>query len=203
MLTLTNEVFNATSTYVNGSEDDIQLNDVSADERLEMVLIPPGRFLGLTDLPSLRRVDYLLVYTAFTSLVLLSNLVKGLGFFAFSMKICNNIHQAMVHSLVRAKCSFFTLNSAGTILNLYSHDLNILDEALPFAFFNMLTIFLQIGTVIFLLVWANWYTCFLVVFFLVSLWYVRKFYVSASRDLKRTEAEGKIGLQWIYNQLID
>lgn len=96
----------------------------------------------------------------------------------------------MANVLVRARPSFFSKTPGGEILNYFSKDMDIVDEAIPMSFFNMLTIFLQIGTVIILLVLANVWTIPAILIFIVMLSSIRKYYVTTSRDLKRIDGEG-------------
>ena len=61
--------------------------------------------------------------------------------------------------------------------------------SIPMSFFNMLTIFLQIGTVILLLVLANVWIIWAILLFILVLRFIRSFYITTSRDLKRMEGE--------------
>jgi ATP-binding cassette subfamily C (CFTR/MRP) protein 4 len=95
----------------------------------------------------------------------------------------------MVTVLVGARLSYFFQHAGGTTLNYFSKDMDVIDEMIPMIFFNMLTIFLQIGSVIVLLILANVWISWAILLFILGLSSIRKFYVTTSRDLKRMDGE--------------
>ncbi|CAL8110800.1 unnamed protein product [Orchesella dallaii] len=141
----------------------------------------------LSHLDNLEQHMYLYIYLGLTITVFLTNLAKAVAFFQYSMRICTNIHEKMLGSLLRAMPAFFDKNNSGRIMNRFTKDVGVIDEQIPFAFFDMWTIFLQVITVIFLIIFAIWYSVFAVVLFLLALGYVRGYYVTTSRELKRID----------------
>lgn len=145
----------------------------------------------LENLDNLKQNMYLYIYLILTAIVFLTNLAKAFAFFQYCMRISTNLHEKMLRCLVRAKPVFFDKNPSGRILNRFTRDVSVIDTDLPFSFFDMWTIYLQVGTVIILVIFANWYTVFPIFIFLLMLGYVRGYYVATSRDLKRIDGTSK------------
>ncbi|ODM94951.1 Multidrug resistance-associated protein 4 [Orchesella cincta] len=141
----------------------------------------------LSHLDNLEQRMYLYIYLILTIIVFLTNLAKAVAFFQYSMRICTNIHERMLKSLLRAEPAFFDKNHSGRIMNRLTKDVSVIDEAIPFAFFDFFTIFLQVITVIALIIFAIWYSVVAVIVFLLALGYVRGYYVTTSRELKRID----------------
>lgn len=141
----------------------------------------------VSSLDNLEQRLYLYVYIVLTLIVFLANLAKAVTFFHYCLRICTRVHKLMLSSVIRTQPSFFEKNPSGRIMNRFTKDMAVIDEQIPFLFFNMFTIFLQVATVIFLIILAIWYSAVAVVIFLFLLWYLRKYYVTTSRDLKRID----------------
>lgn len=164
------------------SNDSIATNTTSTFEDFENFL---------RSLDNLEQHLYIYVYLILTTIVFLTNLAKAVAFFKYCMRISTRIHEKMLESLLRATPSFFERNTQGRIMNRFTKDMSTIDEQIPFLFFDMWTIFLQVGTVILLIVVAIWYSVVPVIVFLFLLGYVRGYYVTTSRDLKRIDGTSK------------
>jgi len=151
-------------------------------------------------LDNLEQHWYVYVYLILTSIVFFTNLAKAFGFFSYSIRISTRIHEKMLTSLLRAKPSFFEKNTQGRIMNRFTKDIKTIDEQIPLSIFEMWAMFLQVCTVILLIVVAIWYSVLLVIVFLLLLRYVRGYYVSTSRDLKRIDGTSK--LEPFFKQII-
>jgi len=76
-------------------------------------------------------------------------------------------------------------------MNRFTKDIGALDELLPFAFFDAVTIFLLLVSMVILIVIANYYIIVPTVLLMLSLYFVRRYYIATARDVKRIEAISK------------
>jgi len=107
------------------------------------------------------------------------------------MRSSTTLHNTMFQGVTRAAMHFFNTNPSGRILNRFSKDLGQVDEILPSVMMDVMQIFLAIlGIVVVLCIVNVWYI--LATFVLVVVFYfLRVFYLSTSRDVKRLEAVSK------------
>lgn len=99
-----------------------------------------------------------------------------------------SMHDGLVTSVCRAPMSFFDTTPIGRILNRFSKDVYAIDESLPDSLFSFLsTTFTVVGTFS-----TIGYVIpeFLAVipFMLVAYFYVQRYYIASSRELKRWDA---------------
>ncbi|XP_051774742.1 ATP-binding cassette sub-family C member 3 isoform X3 [Erpetoichthys calabaricus] len=98
------------------------------------------------------------------------------------------IHQQMLHSILRSPLGFFEATPSGRILNRFSKDVDTIDTHIPDnidiwmrTFWYTVTVFLVCSalTPVFLIV---------IVPLMMFYWWVQRFYVATSRQLKRLES---------------
>lgn len=79
----------------------------------------------------------------------------------------------------------------GRIMNRFTKDIGNLDEYLPLSMFDTLDIGLRIiGTIVIIIV-ANYYFVVPAILLLTAYWYIRNFFVTTSRGIKRVETISK------------
>lgn len=76
-------------------------------------------------------------------------------------------------------------------MNRFTKDLNYIDEHLPVAFYDYVTVLLQLFGMLAINILANYFVAVPAVILLICLWKLREFYLSTARDLKRIESVGK------------
>jgi len=76
-------------------------------------------------------------------------------------------------------------------MNRFTKDIGSMDELLPYAFFDAVTIFLLMVTMVTLIIIANAYMAIPTAVLLVLLFLVRAYYIHTARDVKRIEAVSK------------
>ena len=112
-------------------------------------------------------------------------------FFHLCMKSSVALHDTMFNKIIRAPCRFFDVNPVGRILNRFSKDMGSMDELLPPAFFDVLTIGLTIagilGVILAVQPWVVIPTAVLGVVFVL----LRRFYMASARDIKRLEGTAR------------
>ncbi|CAL8129140.1 unnamed protein product [Orchesella dallaii] len=131
---------------------------------------------------------YIWIYTIFVFSVAIATHLKAIGFFTYCLRISVNIHEKMFSGIIRAPVKFFDDNPSGRIMNRFSKDLSSMDENLPAAFIDVIEIGLVMIGVIFIVVLSNFYVIVPSVLLILSLGFIRKFYIKTARDVKRLEA---------------
>lgn len=104
------------------------------------------------------------------------------------MRASRNLHNMMFRGLTRARMYFFHTNPSGRILNRFSKDMGQVDEILPSVMIDVIQIFLQLSGIIVVIAVVNpWFIiptiCVGLIFY-----FLRWYYLSASRNIKRVEA---------------
>ncbi|TVY84375.1 ABC transporter FUM19 [Lachnellula suecica] len=111
-----------------------------------------------------------------------------------------NIHLEALHTLIRAPLRFFTATDTGVIINLFSQDLNLIDTELPNALLNTLFGIFQVLGQGAVLLTSSPYMGISYPFLGVLLYFVQKFYLSTSRQLRLLDLEAKSPL---YTHFLD
>ena len=76
-------------------------------------------------------------------------------------------------------------------MNRFTKDIGSMDELLPAAFFDALSIFLLMGGTIIIVIITNYYVIVPAIALLTSLVLIRRFYIKTARHVKRIEAVSK------------
>lgn len=130
---------------------------------------------------ALLRVMQLLCITGCASLVLIL-IVKNTG---------AELHHAAITTVLRAPITFFTTTDTGIVLNLFSQDTTIIDVELPLAYLNVvLAIAAALGMAI-VAALGSPYLAISYPFLMALLWFIQKFYLRTSRQLRLLDLEAK------------
>ncbi|TNM94227.1 hypothetical protein fugu_002403 [Takifugu bimaculatus] len=131
---------------------------------------------------------YLSIYSGLTAAAVVFGYTRCFLIFHKLVRSAQHLHDSMFHAIIRTSVHFFDVNPIGRILNRFSKDIGLMDSKLPITFVDFYQLFLQnVGVVA---VAASIIPVMLVpilpllLFFL----YLRRFYLSTSRDVKRLEA---------------
>lgn len=113
------------------------------------------------------------------------------------MKASRNLHNTMFNGVTRARMYFFHTNPSGRILNRFSKDMGQVDEMLPAVMIDVIQIFLQLGGIIIVIAVVNYY--FIIPTLIVGLifYYLRDYYLTSSRNIKRIEATSKFYIRYM------
>ncbi|KAJ8957017.1 hypothetical protein NQ318_012189 [Aromia moschata] len=131
------------------------------------------------------------LYATMVILHVVLNLVKYYALLKFCRNASIHIHQAMSSRVVAAAMSFFDTHFIGNILNRFSHDLNNIDENIPWLLPGLINvIFSCIGGIV-LVASVNWIFLIPSCVFLVLMVCLRMVYISTGRSLKRLGAAAK------------
>nr|CAB3219629.1 multidrug resistance-associated protein 1-like [Phallusia mammillata] len=98
------------------------------------------------------------------------------------------LHANMLHSIMRAPMAFFDTTPLGRVMNRFSKDVYLVDEVIPRCLSTFLsTMFLTLAT-FFVIIFSTPIFAVVVIPILILYWFVQRFYVRTSRQLKRLES---------------
>ena len=131
---------------------------------------------------------YLAIYASLIlGYMLISILREGTSFYG-SLTASREIHRRLLKSVSRAKFSFFDSTPLGQIMNRFSKDLEAVDQEVAPIALSMINCLASVITIVILIsVITPW---FLIAGVFITALYVviGRFYIRASRDLKRLES---------------
>lgn len=131
---------------------------------------------------------YLIIYAVIGIGGMVVALFKDLWLFYGSLTASWSIHQRLMVSVSRAKFKFFDVTPLGQIMNRFSKDLESVDQEVAPIAIGVMSCALSIATTIALICTIT--PGFLIAAFFISLLYffIGRFYIRSSRDLKRLES---------------
>lgn len=134
---------------------------------------------------------YLGIFAFWCFCVLFLAILRAIISFHLLAKSNQNLHNRMLHSVMRYPMSFFILNPAGRILNRFSKDMGSLDEMLPFILVDLINqVFMVLGIFVMLSLMNAW--VLLVIVPIILLFFLtRTYFLKSFRCVKRIEAKNK------------
>ncbi|CAO1302137.1 unnamed protein product [Diamesa tonsa] len=127
-------------------------------------------------------------FTILTVLTVVTTLTRSIMFFNIAMKASKKLHDAMFTGVTRATMYFFGTNPSGRILNRFSKDMGQIDEILPSIMIDVIQIFLSLFGIVVVLSIVNPYNLIPTAVLGILFYFMRKFYLMSSRNIKRMEA---------------
>ncbi|XP_034472333.1 probable multidrug resistance-associated protein lethal(2)03659 [Drosophila innubila] len=127
-------------------------------------------------------------FAAINIALILFSVLRTILFFNVSMHSSTQLHDSMFRGITHAAMYFFNTNPSGRILNRFAMDLGQVDEVLPAVMLDCIQIFLTLTGIITVLCISNPWYLINTFAMLLSFYYIRDFYLSTSRDVKRLEA---------------
>lgn len=131
------------------------------------------------------------IFTALTIATVALTLSRSFLFFNVAMKASMALHDLMFSGITKATMYFFNTNPSGRILNRFSKDMGQIDEVLPMTIVDVFQIFLALAGIIAVVAVVNPYTLIPTIFIAILFYYLRRFYLMSSRNLKRMDAISK------------
>ncbi|KAH8395710.1 hypothetical protein KR222_010260, partial [Zaprionus bogoriensis] len=115
-------------------------------------------------------------------------MLRTLLFFNVTMYSSTELHNSMFRGITRAAMHFFNVNPSGRILNRFAMDMGQVDEILPAVMLDCIQITLTLTGIICVLCISNPWYLINTFAMIICFYYMREFYLSTSRDVKRLEA---------------
>ncbi|XP_072415092.1 ATP-binding cassette sub-family C member 3 isoform X2 [Chiloscyllium punctatum] len=117
-------------------------------------------------------------------LVLISSFTLALG----GLAAARQLHTQLLDNKLHTPQAFFDTTPIGRIINRFGKDINVIDEVIPLTFQMFLaTFFVSLSTMIVVVASTPWFTLLIVPLAFVY-FFVQRFYVATSRQLKRLES---------------
>ncbi|XP_065315343.1 multidrug resistance-associated protein 1-like isoform X3 [Gordionus sp. m RMFG-2023] len=98
------------------------------------------------------------------------------------------LHQKLLRNILHSPLSFFDSTPLGRIVNRFSKDLNTIDNSLPPTIRSWLTNFYAVLTTLLVICWSTPMFLISVVPLAIIYFFILKFYIPTSRQLKRLES---------------
>lgn len=107
------------------------------------------------------------------------------------MRASRCLHNMMFNGITRARMYFFHTNPSGRILNRFSKDMGQVDEILPSVMIDVIQIFLQLSGIVVVIAVVNYWFIIPTTIIGIIFYFLRSYYLSSSRNIKRVEATSK------------
>uniref|UniRef100_A0A1Y1KQ04 Multidrug resistance-associated protein lethal(2)03659 n=1 Tax=Photinus pyralis TaxID=7054 RepID=A0A1Y1KQ04_PHOPY len=131
---------------------------------------------------------FIYIYTTLILGVIVFGVAAMVTLHNLCMQSSTSLHNAMFTSVLGSPLKFFHLNHSGRILNRFSKDLQTVDEELPLMMHETALLGLVTSGALVLMATVNYLSLIPASIAIVMLYYLRKFYLATSRNLKRLEA---------------
>ncbi|NWX63931.1 MRP2 protein, partial [Promerops cafer] len=98
------------------------------------------------------------------------------------------MHQQLLSNILRAPMSFFDTTPTGRIVNRFAKDIFTVDETIPMSFRSWLSCFMAIISTLIVICLATPFFAVIIVPLSIFYYFVLRFYVSTSRQLRRLDS---------------
>ncbi|OAG04180.1 ABC transporter-like protein [Paraphaeosphaeria sporulosa] len=160
-------------------------------------------FAQTPDAPD-RTTFYLSIYGV-TALLGLMCLLFGIWFIYMVMipAAGKNMHNTLLGTVIHAKQSFHDTTPTGTTLNRFTQDMQHIDRDVPSATLRCMHATVECLAAFVLLSISASYTAALIPLLLVALYYLQKFYLRTSRQLRLLDIEARAPLFTVFQESVD
>ncbi|KAI8230251.1 ABC transporter atnG [Colletotrichum sp. SAR 10_77] len=150
------------------------------------------------------RGAYFGAYLAFCiGTVLFSGLAIGLFFVVVIPHSATRLHWQLLDSVLKAPLWFFTTVDSGVTLNRFSQDMTLVDQTLPTAFFEVvLDTLVAIASAALIASGAQYFAA-IIPFFVLPLYFLQKFYLKTSRQMRHLDLESKSPLYTHFTETLN
>jgi ABC-type multidrug transport system fused ATPase/permease subunit len=135
---------------------------------------------------------YVGIYGLLQVCALIALLLLAVAIFVTSVKRAGaTIHREALNTLIQAPLAFFTKTDTGVVTNLFSQDLNLIDTELPQASINSLVALSQAVGQVAVMLTSSPYLAISYPFLGALLYFVQRFYLRTSRQIRLLDLEAK------------
>ncbi|VDN03673.1 unnamed protein product [Thelazia callipaeda] len=173
--------------WTDAAENATKQVSISADEQITYVEYVDNLKLGPFNIKETLS-GYRNTFSLMIGVLVIASIVRVMWFRLTQVTASRVLHDLMFQRVLKTTISFFDKNPTGRILNRFSKDIATLDDQLSFAFFDfslgMMTFFGYIIVIVIINPFVLLITGPLILLFI----FLRCFYLSSSRSVKRLEA---------------
>ncbi|TGZ74317.1 hypothetical protein CRM22_001004 [Opisthorchis felineus] len=130
----------------------------------------------------------LIIFGLLTLALILVSTARSLVFFGVLLNSSKRLHDRMLRACLQTRLLFFESNTSGRILNRFSKDIGQVDDYLPVTIHDFLQCFFLVVSSGVVTIISSYWLVIPTVPLLVLFYLTRKYYLRASRDLKRMES---------------
>jgi len=98
------------------------------------------------------------------------------------------IHDTMINRLMHSPLQFFDVTPIGRIINRCGKDTDVMDDLLIRSLSQVLSCGCRVAATVFVIIWATYYFAIALVPISIMYYFIQKFYVNISRQLKRIQS---------------
>ncbi|KAF9566218.1 hypothetical protein EC968_003800 [Mortierella alpina] len=123
--------------------------------------------------------------------IMIMTVIRSYLFFDCVNSSARNMFRDMLDALMRTSLNFFHANPSGRIMNRFSKDMALVDELLPYVFYDTITIAIMLlGSVVTVCVVNPW-IIISIPFILSAFAGLRYLYMNSSRQVKRIDSQSR------------
>ena len=134
------------------------------------------------------RFAHFRVYSYLIVCFLVLTLIRSVMFFAMCVRASQQLHTRMLDAVMWARARFFDLNPLGRIMNRFATDMGVADDIIPITMFDFLHIAMIVVGCFAIAVYINYWVLIPILPLIGVFFYMRSYFLSSSRQLKRIEA---------------
>ncbi|XP_055852068.1 probable multidrug resistance-associated protein lethal(2)03659 [Episyrphus balteatus] len=134
------------------------------------------------------RKDQVIIYSTWILLCVIFFIMHIFVVFEVCLRISYKLHDRLFNGVTRTFMYFFNTNPSGRIVNRFSNDMNIVDRQMPQKLLDVLSFISLAISVIVVVSMANYWLFIPALILVIFLYFGRKYYIGASRSLKRMES---------------
>ena len=150
-----------------------------------------------------RSLFYIYVYLGVIFSIVIVALIR-VGYVIYIM-LCGStyFHNRMLTGILYTSLRFFENNPSGRILNRASKDQQVVDESLPLALIDaMQYLLMTLGSIVIIGITNPWVLLILIPL-VPTIWWLRRFYIRSSRQLKRLESVTRSPVYTLFSTSLD
>ncbi|KAF2995600.1 hypothetical protein E8E14_000809 [Neopestalotiopsis sp. 37M] len=123
--------------------------------------------------------------------IILSGVIIWFTMFLMIPKSAKHLHWLLLEAVVEAPLWYFTTTDNGVILNRFSQDMTLIDQALPMAFFTTALDSLTVIANAAIIASGAQYIAAIIPLCFAPMYFLQKFYLRTSRQLRHLDLESK------------
>lgn len=123
--------------------------------------------------------------------IILSGVIIWFTMFLMIPKSAKHLHWLLLEAVVKAPLWYFTTTDNGVILNRFSQDMTLIDQALPMAFFTTALDSLTVIANAAIIASGAQYIAAIIPLCFAPMYFLQKFYLRTSRQLRHLDLESK------------
>ncbi|RDI88468.1 hypothetical protein Vi05172_g1477 [Venturia inaequalis] len=163
-----------------------------------------GIWLKLNTGPSLNVKKFIGVYALLAAVGFVAQgLVIGQLLVVIAPRSAIYLHKILLQATLKAPMSFFDVTDTSVLLNRFSQDMSLIDMQLPLASFQVAIQFVACLMAIALIAIGSNYMAATIPFTIFSLYWIQRFYLRTSRQIRLLDLESKSPLYKHFTETIE